>query len=267
MDNAPIDIIQITTKTYRRLWAERFYLIHLGVLPFILASLNFVIVNVAYPDVSLLRRGLLMLPATLAEGWLVAQFLRTVLTGERWPILMPRPLPRPIPSAIFLRMRGILGGIILYVLSVVMMYGAIGGLLTVFPEMMNPKSTETQMPPQVLALSFAFLVFGIFQFRLFFLHVPMIVNVPFKSYLSATQRVITNVQMIGVWIAVQVPLLVGISLILRPFMMMGQGDGIVSFILFLIISALNVMGQMVLAVLGSTAIAFVIFGPLLQGQK
>lgn len=267
MENPPIDMIQITVSTYRRLWAERFYLIQLGFLPFMVAWLNFVVINLVDSDVTLLRRGLWMLPSVLAEGWLVAQFLRTVLTGERWPILMPRPIPRPIPAGIIARMRGILGAIILYTLCSLTINAAVGGLFTLFPELLSKPSPQAAVPAVGSSIAFAFLIFSIFQFRLFFLHVPMVVNAPFMTYLSMTHRPMINVQMVGVWMAVQVPLLAVIFVTLQPLIAMGQGEGILSFIAFLVVAGFSVMGQMLLAVLGSTALSQLIFPALFKKYK
>ncbi len=267
MENLPIDMIQITASTYRRLWGERFYLIQLGFLPFMVAWLNFVVVNVVDPDVTLLRRGLWMLPSVLAEGWLVAQFLRTVLVGERWPMVAPRPLPRPVPASIMGRIRGVLGGIILYTLCSLMISAAVGGLFTIFPELLATPTEQAVVPLGGSSIALAFLVFSVFQFRLFFLHVPMIVNGSFVTYLSMTHRPIINVQMVGVWMAVQVPLLAVIFILLQPLIAIGQGDSILSFAIFLIVSGFSVIGQMLLAILGSTAIAQVITPRLFHRNK
>jgi hypothetical protein len=267
MTRPPIDILAIVTATYKYVWSERFYLIRLGIAPFVIAWMNVILVGVIEQDITLLRRGLFMLPSVLVEGWLVAQFLRTVLTNEHWPQSLPRHLPRPIPPAIFLRIRGLLGAIVIYMLCSLVTNASIGSVLTAYPDLLSPGDTTAASPPSPgMGIAFLMLVVAIFQFRLFFLHVPMVINVPFHVYFSMTRPGVINLQMVAVWVAVQIPVLAITFLVLQPVAQASMGTDAAAYAAFLITSGLVAMSQLLLAVLGSTAIAHVVFSTLLQNK-
>ena len=129
---ASFDIINAVMNTYALIWRERAYLLRLAAVPFVISLINFLFIGLIADDVTPLRRGLLMFPAMVAEGWLVAQFLRTVMTGERWPVM--RPEHGKIPITLLLRVRGLMTCAIVYVLIVLLSNGVLGLTATLFTE-------------------------------------------------------------------------------------------------------------------------------------
>lgn len=265
MNRTPINILSIITATYQYVWAERFYLVQLGIAPFIIAWINTILVGVIEEDLSFLRRGLLMLPSILVEAWLVSQFLRTVLTNEKWPQSLPRNIPRPVPPAILLRVRGLLGAIVIYILTALIINAAVGSFITTYPDII-PKSniTEPHTPSDGMGIAMVMIAISMIQFRLFFMHIPMVVNIPFRTYLSITHGAIVNIQMIAVWIAVQIPVLILTLMIIPPLAIASMGTDPTSYIAFLVTSALSVLSQMCMSILGSTVISYLLFPTLIQ---
>lgn len=266
MNRPPVDILSVVTAAYRYVWAERFYVLRLGMVPFVVACINTILVGVIENDISFLRRGLLMLPSILVEAWFVTQFLRTLLAGERWPQPLPNPMPRPIPTAILLRARGLLGAIVVYLLTSLVINAALGSLLTAYPAMVSGAAEDSavQSSSEGMGIATVMMAVAIVQFRLFFMHIPMVVNIPFRSYLSITHRGMVNIHMMAVWIAVQIPVLVVTFMMIPPLAMVSMGTDMVSYMAFLGASVFSVMSQMVMAVLGSTAMALLLFPTLVQ---
>ncbi len=248
------DIIAVVTATYRVLWSERFYLIRLGLFPVMVIYINFVLLSLT--DLPPLRHGLLMLPATAAEAWMISQFLRTLFTRERWPITLPRGFAGPLPPQLLDRARGLLSSILYYAL-VTLFFNVLMGLMLTFSPPAVPGSGAKAPPPDPGFMSIMLVVFilMIAQFRLMWGHVPMVANIPFKRYLSLTKNWVVNIHMIGLWLAASLPIMAVTILILRPLMPLANGDSLPAFIAFLIVAFANVVAQIILALASSTAIA------------
>ena len=114
------DLFSFVRSTYVILWRERAYLVRLAAVPVLIIMINVVAVTMADDMLTPLRRGLCLIPAMMAEAWLVAQFLRTLMTGERWPMPVPDDVRRggPIPLSIRRRVRGLLSAMISYMLII-----------------------------------------------------------------------------------------------------------------------------------------------------
>jgi len=74
---------------FYRVWTERHYLLKLATIPLLIKFACMITVMVLGIQGNILRQGLVLFPGVLAEGWVLAQFLRTLLKGERWPTILP----------------------------------------------------------------------------------------------------------------------------------------------------------------------------------
>lgn len=258
------DIVTIVTQTYRTLWTERFYILRLAAVPFFVIYLNFLVVHLLGDDVSILRRGLYIIPAMIAEAWVVAQFLRTLLTRERWPMSPPTGIDDPAFPARLARARALLAAIIFYVL-VSLGSNAMAGVLG---HMMPPDPTvaSTEPPSPLLGVVFLILLGTLAQFRLLWLYIPLVLGQPLKQFIQATQIWILNIQLVGVWFASVVPVFMAAIVVLKPLLLIQSDIQIVAFVMILVTAALQVVSQLVVALAASTAIAIALSPALFGGQ-
>jgi hypothetical protein len=260
----PIDILSTVTNAYRRLWAERFYVTRLGVVPWVVIFINLILVEVLVEDATLLRRSLYMLPSMIAEAWIVVQFLRTILTNERWP--MPRPAA--ITPALIERARAMLAGLLFYLL-ISLGTNAFGGILAMTLPTPGPQDTTMSVDPadQTLMLGIlAFFVILIFNFRLLWLHVPLIAGLSIPRYLAATKPLVINFQLMAVWFTSLMPAFL-ILVILSPLSSLSNGDDILAFLAFLALSAISSAAQIVMMLAVSSAIAIALAPSLFTGGQ
>ena len=92
---------------FYRVWIERAYLLKLATIPLLIKFACMITVMVLDIEGNILRQGLILFPGVLAEGWVLAQFLRTLLKNERWPTILPADINDAILDKLLLRARGI----------------------------------------------------------------------------------------------------------------------------------------------------------------
>ena len=101
---------------YYRVWQERTYLGKLAFFPFLIKLACVIGVYVLGLESNILRQGLILFPAYLAEGWMLAQFLRTLLKDERWPVFVPEQAGQDFLTKLMPRARGIIAATLVYTL-------------------------------------------------------------------------------------------------------------------------------------------------------
>lgn len=251
------DLVELVTRTYQMIYLERVYLARLAAVPVLIIFMNFIIVTTVVPDVSLLRRGLFLIPAMMAEAWLVCQFLRTALTGERWPMRLPPNFSGTIPLPLFMRARGLLSAMIFYLLVTLIINALAGVMGTIIAPGAEVTATPEIAPENsilALALSTAVVV-ALFNFRLLWLYIPLVINMPIRRFLAATGGFYINFHLIGLWLATSLPLMAAGMVFLQPLLTLSHGDGPLAFIFFLAFAALNAVLQTLLSLVTSCAIA------------
>lgn len=255
------DIPALTVAAYRRLWLERVYVLRLAAIPAAIIFLNAVVVNLALDDVSILRRGLFMIPAMVAEGWVVLQFLRTLLLNERWPMPPPPDLSRGVPPALLRRARDLLSALIFYVLVSLIANGMGGVLANFLPRELAPGTT---LPPGQQNLAFiilAVMIVLIAQFRLLWLYIPWVAGGSARAYLAATRPFMINVQILALWMATLLPAF-ALMILFGPFAALANGADVVAYISYLILTFFTTILQLLMALAVSSAVAMAVM-PLL----
>jgi hypothetical protein len=252
---ASFDIMQAVFNAYQTIWRERIYLLRLGAVPFLIAYLNFVGVSLIDADIIPLRRSILLLPAMIAEAWLVCQFLRTLMTGERWPIM--RPVNDAVPATMVARVRGLLSAMIAYLLIVLTMNVFAGVVATLWATGTLQKMVESGNPAYTIA-NFVVLFLLIRWFKIFWIHVPLVINLPMRRYLQSLPGWMPSIHLIGLWLASALPIMVmalGVIGVLEP---LGAGESLGAFIGFMILKFFDVSAQLGISLVSSTAAAFAI---------
>lgn len=258
------DLVSIIVQTYRLVWAERFYILHIATVPFLVIYINYMLVELAAPEALPLRRGLYLFPAMIAEGWLVAQFLRTLLTRERWP--MP-PLTGPNDPNIrhrFARARALLAGILFYTLISLGTNATAGVMATLMP--VQPGQTPPVTPPSALGWMMAWLILVLSQFRLLWLHIPMLQGQNVYTFIRRSQIWILNFQLVAVWLLSVVPVFLALVVVVKPLVMIEPSISVFAFALTLVTAFIHVAAQLIISIVASTAITIAL-QPFLNGAN
>ncbi len=149
-----------------------------------------------------------MLPSYFMDGWFIAQFLRTLLTGERWPRKIPSEPTQEQISFLLWRARGILAAILCFVLIMVIQGGALVFLTDIQTSILSrPQATPPEGSLMMLFLGVVLMLFSIWSFRLLWLYIPLIILTPLGGFLKEIRGFMTSVYMIGVWVMSVVPIM------------------------------------------------------------
>jgi hypothetical protein len=260
------DIIQAVTRTYQLVWAERAYLLRLSAVPFFLCYLNSVGISLLSDDISPLRQGLFLLPRMIIEAWLICQVLRTFMMGERWPIPRIVDAKGNVPPFIIARVHGLLTGIIMYVLIMVVQQALAGTIDTLAKSGELDQMAKNHSPIFLIGgLTVMFIM--VRWFKIFWLHIPLVVNRDPISFLRALPGWMISVHMIGLTLAASIPVLAAVMLPLGILTPLTTGTDIGAFIAFIVMMALHVGAQLLISILASVAMAIVMRPILFPSAK
>jgi len=249
------DLFSLLRTTYRTLWIQRAYLIRLSVIPILIMCANAALAEMADPP-TLLRYGLYTMPATIAEAWLVCQYLRTLMTGEKWPYMgHVQAQNGVIPPAVQARVKGLLSGMIVYILSSLALFIILGTISALMPETSLPAARQT--PPDLLTsiwiILMAILLTG--QFRFLWAYIPMIINVPVSQYAALTKPWRIRIQFLGAWVAATLPMMIIQLMIVAPLLSLKvEGTGL-GFIVFTIALLFNIILQTLTTLAGAVSLS------------
>lgn len=211
MEKFSFDLIDSAGFGYHQVWVERRYLLRLALIPFFLKFGCAVLAYALGFSDDLLRRGLFLLPSVFAEGWVLAQFLRTLVLRERWPIELPQVGDQAALDRVLLRARGIISSILVYVLislvSTVLGWLAFGLDVTSQEWARIEEGAENSAPPGPLVFIPAILVLlaSIWAFRLVWLYIPYVVLMPARLYLARLGGFMASVRLLGLFLVCMVP--------------------------------------------------------------
>lgn len=257
------DLIDSVSFGYKTVWQERQYLMKLAAVPILIKLACTVIVFAfGYQD-NYLRQALITLPASFAEGWVLAQFLRTLLLLERWPIMLGDTISDSQMSALLLRARGIMSSTIMFVLITFCAYG-VKEVYALFYEMAGGPVTpggETTAPadrPQgnpLLFIPAVILIYlSIWVFRYLWLYIPVVVLMPVGDFLKKIGGFMASLRMMGVFLISMVPCFV-IALVLTNLVtaLVGGPDSDIGRFIMVIVS---VMVELLISVLTTASMAY-----------
>ena len=252
---ASLNIIQAAGNAYQTVWRERFYLLRMAIFPVLVKLACYIFALALGWEENILRLSLCLIPAYFLEGWFLAHLVRLIVLGQRWPL---RLSGNDEADRVLLaeRTRGIMGGLLAYVLMNVAMAGYLSLMLHFGPQNADPQTVDSQ---QVL-IAFAALFFSFWAFRLLWLHIPLAVNASPLDYLKKLGGYMASAPLIGVWFLCFIPpvalMLTGSALILVPF---AQGeDGAIPPLAYFTATILRVVLDTLKAVLCTAGIAYAI---------
>lgn len=205
---ANFDLIKTAGSAYRKIWDSRDYILRLAAVPVALKLLCFALAS-AYAGESYILFILILVPALVAEGWMLAHIVRFIVLGQTWPFRPTGDITAD-RGALSIRARGVLSGMIVFVLINM----AIGFLSESVNKIMGPyiavdsATASAEIPPEIAFLSIFLLVFMFWAFRLLWLHIPFSLNMEIKSYLVSLRGASLTFRLIALWILCFLPFLI-----------------------------------------------------------
>lgn len=219
------DLIDSVGYGYHRVWQERTYLLRLALVPFVIKFFMTLTVYAMGLEDDILRSGLIKLPGFLVQGWVLAQFLRTVMLEERWPMPIPAPGDELAIGKLILRARGIISSTLVYVLIAlfvsVMGWGA--SLLDTSMQEAVQQQAATGTPAgqdsnPIFFIPALMLMAGmILAFPLLWIYIPYVVLMPVREYFRRVFGFLNSLKLFGIYLICMVPLSVLASLIIYAF--------------------------------------------------
>lgn len=207
---------------FYRVWVERAYLLKLATIPLLIKFACMITVMVLNIEGNILRQGLILFPGVLAEGWVLAQFLRTLLKNERWPTILPADINDAILDKLLLRARGIVAATLAFGLialaSYMLRYLAFGLILGDFnatdedvSNLLNAADADTSSKVHMNPLMFfplmAITIGSFWAFRMMFVYIPLSVLMPVKDYLKALGGMMASVKMVVLYFCTMAPIM------------------------------------------------------------
>lgn len=194
------DIVTAAGQGYTKVWAERHYLLKLAIVPVLFKFICFVsILSMDLGD-NRLRASMILIPSYFAEGWMLAHWVRMVVLGQRWPF-QPTGNDDEDMKMLNQRARGVLGGMIVYVLTQMVISGIWAWVMTL------PVDQEALENPnmQLRLTSVAIFVFMLWAFRFLWLFIPVSANYTMAGFLKDIAHPKLSLYMIAVWLICAVP--------------------------------------------------------------
>lgn len=211
---------------FYRVWAERSYLLKLMIIPIIIKFACMISVMALGFEGNTLRQGLIMLPGIIAEGWVLSQFLRTVLKNERWPTVIPNDIDDKLLDKLLYRARGIVASTLAYALiglSAYFIRYITLGLITGDFGANSPTTSEEisdmldttdaasgkglHLNPALFLPLIGLLIAMFWGFRLMWIYIPLSVLMPINDYLKALGGMMASVKMMILYFCTMTPVM------------------------------------------------------------
>ena len=249
-----IDIVRSSLMGYKTVWEEREYLLKLALVPLIVKFVSTILIYAMEIELLSLRHVLCMVPSYIVEGWMIGQFLRTLMTGERWPMKIPKSPTKEHIGFMLWRTRGILGVILCFTL-IMLIQGGMAVYMTDLKELLEiePRDTPTASSFPIFIAALAMMFFTIWAFRLVWIYLPLAILMPMGTFLKEIKGIMTSVYMAGVWILSIVPVMFVVMVVSGLF---GGGDGSLTGISGFLTIMLHVIGEVAAQLVAITAMTY-----------
>ncbi len=209
MSAPKFDFIDVSVRAFAFLWQNRLSILQLSWLPFSMKLLSFLIIIFLGLQDNYLRQGLVLLPSSMLEGWLVAYVLRMAVLKETWQGLLTgdRQLDRALADQ---RKRFIMGSMLIYTLIKLISALAVGLMVQSGAFETLQGGAPSSPPPQsgifdAYFIGVAAFALVIWSFRYIWLYVPIALGYSVRLFLKKIFGFLTSFRMIAVWLVCFAP--------------------------------------------------------------
>ncbi|HRC25798.1 MAG TPA: hypothetical protein PKX87_00010 [Alphaproteobacteria bacterium] len=214
------DIVEAIGNGYLATWRERRWLARLAFVPVVAKIVGLQIILLLGLERNFLGQAIVLLPAFVAEGWLVVRYVRLLALGERWPDHQNAPGFRPDP-------RPVLAGILAYTLMQFVLRGLVALAMVGAAAGQGADMAQTSQPdPVAFALAGGMLLVVIWSFRYLWLYILASLGIGLREFLSAIRGFPASFAMIGTWIVCFLPFMMALGvvagLVLSPWRAGGE---------------------------------------------
>lgn len=218
---ASFDIMTIAGQAYSKVWAERAYLARMALVPLLIKYFFFALAVLYVEPGNVIRMSFFMLPAFFAEGWFLAHWVRTVVLDHRWPFRPSGDMAQDM-NRLESRARGVIRGMLTFVVINFLMAGYFAFFMMFIPEDMNAATPD----PNIAFVGLLMMATSFFAFRFIWSYIAVAVNYPVRSFLRGIRSLGMTFPLLGVWLICFLPLMVFSQIItISLFSFLGEGAG------------------------------------------
>ena len=216
------DIINVVGMAYRKTWEERTYLLRMAVIPFLVKLACFTVLATYFEDQSLYVTGIVLLPSFIVEGWFLAHWARTIMTGgaHRWPFRFSGDDNKD-RAELLSRGRGIMAGMVAFALINFLIVGYTATLFSGMPNIIAEDFDPQNPGSRVAIVGIIFMVTAYLLFRFMWVHIPLSLNISLDKIFETLKQSDLTFPMVAIWMICVIPaflliqmfgeLLVGVS--------------------------------------------------------
>jgi hypothetical protein len=252
---AKFDFVEAAASGYRYVWNERRALLPLTFMPLAVKIGSYAVIALLGLHYNYLRQGLVMLPAFLIEGFIVALVIRMAVFGERYNNLYELGTEKaPLAST---TRRAILASVVTYLL-IKLILAFLGGTAMAAQEIEKSGALpEPNGSPMVTAI--LILVFMLWAFRFLWLYVPVAMGISAADFLRMIKPYVSSVYILGMWMLCFVPFSLALLVMTKAGLIIFPPiDGVPSQPYLLVMSVVNSVIELGLALTSSIAMAYAV---------
>lgn len=256
---ASFDVIEAAGKGYAITFQERGYLARMAVIPVLIKIVSYVAVMALGWQHNYLRQAMLMLPAFLAEGWLLAHFIRFIFLGQRWPF-QPSGDEEKDLTVLQERAQGVIAGAVFYALAHFLLIG-------LFATIQKDGAALAPLEPGVSSgqdrtffaffVALGFFVASIWAFRFLWLFIPASINYSVRRFLVQIAGFSTSLYMVGTWLVCFVPFMFLFGIFSSLFLVSYyENPAAIPPLLDYVFSILNIIAGMIVSIITAAGLAY-----------
>lgn len=217
--NFPFNIINAVRAGYEFMLQERAYLLRLALIPTLIKLVCYVAALSLGFENNMVRMAIVLLPASLAEGWMLAHVIRLITLGQRWPFRPTGDMDADM-AALRVRMHGVMSGLIAYALINVLLAGLLALAMGMAPDVAEGAQPQAGDAGRALVM-LGVMVGMVWAFPLMWVFVPLSLSMDARDWLREVKGFRFSLPMIAVWMLCFLPVtaitMLGVSAILSPF--------------------------------------------------
>jgi len=255
---AQFDFIECAVNGYRFFWREKPLIARLALPALAIKLTSFMLIYGFALQEEYLTQGLVLIPASFAEGLLIAMLIRMEMFQEP-------PLAPGKDGAADNRKNLILAAAIGYTLikmavALAASFILAQGLAQLPAEGQEPSAEEMQQSLVSLLIGLGGFVFMLWSFRLAWLYVPMAMDVPLLHYLKEIRVFPHSMMLLGIWLVCALPVMLGAIIATQIVVGLISAAGLTNPGLLEYVSILaNAVAELVVAIISSIAIAYAVY--------